>query len=134
MFGKSKLKKEPLLTKKTVEEDKNELANIEAELAETQEIINSFSQPFRDITAQINGLKFQIEFEKKNFGGDHAASKKALVKLETEAMNVDKICREALKNSGQLDKFVELTDKKMALLRGDTSESQYKLPTSGHGR
>jgi hypothetical protein len=117
MFEKPKLK---------TEEDKRKLANIEAEIAERQEIINNFSQPFRDIMAQINALKYNIEFEKKNSGSDDAVSKKALAQLEMEAIQVDKICREALKKSGELDKFVKLTDRKMALLKDDMSEFQYK--------
>jgi hypothetical protein len=133
MFGKSKLKKEPLLAGKTTTVvDKDELASIEIELAKIQEIINSFSQPHRDTMAQINALKFKIDFEKKNFGGDDTLSRKALAKLELEAVNIDKICRESLKNSGQLDRFVQLTDKKMALLRGDASESQYMPPKKAH--
>jgi hypothetical protein len=129
MFGKPKPKKETLLATKDVQQDKSELAEIEAEIAERHEIMLGFFLPYKDIMAQINSLKYKIAFEKNNFGGDDSTSKKELAALEREAVAVDQACKNALKKSGQLDKFAELNERKMALLRVDSSESQYKPPS-----
>jgi hypothetical protein len=111
MFGKGK--KEPLLPQNASKQDSVELKQLESEISNCKAESEALFQPLKEIRQKIAASRIAIDFEKSNFGGDAAAGQLAL------------------KQSGIMDKLVNLNEQKAQLLAGDSSVSRYQAPGVG---
>jgi hypothetical protein len=129
MFGKGK--KEPLLPQNASKQDSVELKQLESEISNCKAESEALFQPLKEIRQKIAASRIAIDFEKSNFGGDAAADKARLAELQIQEKKIDADCQLALKQSGIMDKLVNLNEQKAQLLAGDSSVSRYQAPGVG---
>jgi chromosome segregation ATPase len=109
------------------DEAKQELQAIEAEIKDCEDVMNGFMRPLKDLREKIAACQTSINHESKNFDGDVSKLKKDLSALQAQDKPLETLCKDKIKKSGFLDKFVSLNEQKMRLL-SPAESSQYKPP------